>query len=435
MIPTFSWTQFTQEVLEVKDNSPYSRFGLGDVTNNNFAYLLSMGSIGASYHGTHNVNIVNPASYGHLVATVFEAGVHAEKSELKDESISFSSWNGNLDYISLGFALSNPINALLDRVEKKVNVGMSLTLAPYSTVGYDIIDTVSVENIGNVAKRYLGSGGTYKFLWGTGVKYKQFSAGINLGYLFGNIKNTRYVNFLDLNHSYDNISRSDYHVSGFVYNIGGMYDLFLNPNQIKEDPTISRKYITFGIYGNSNTSYSTNLDEIVFSAEQLIGRVDTISNNIDISGDGTLPGTLGLGFHYRQGADWAIGVNYEFTQWSNYRNDAFPEELSDSYKISMGGFYSPNAKSYINYFKRIKYKYGLFYKSDPRSLGTEKLTDYGFTLGFGLPFINQRKLSAADLSFTFGMKGNNTAIEERYMRINFGFTFNDDEWFIKRKYN
>jgi len=53
----------------------------------------------------------------------------------------------------------------------------------------------------------------------------------------------------------------------------------------------------------------------------------------------------------------------------------------------------------------------------------------------GLPFIFQRKVSHANLGIDIGRSGMNTSIQENYIRFTLGFTFNDDEWFVKRKYN
>ena len=41
----------------------------------------------------------------------------------------------------------------------------------------------------------------------------------------------------------------------------------------------------------------------------------------------------------------------------------------------------------------------------------------------------------ANLGIDIGRSGMNTPIQENYFRFTLGFTFNDDEWFVKRKYN
>ena len=65
----------------------------------------------------------------------------------------------------------------------------------------------------------------------------------------------------------------------------------------------------------------------------------------------------------------------------------------------------------------------------------EDIDDLGINIGFGMPFFYQRKISHANIGVNLGLRGRGTAIEERYVRFTFSFTFSDDEWFIKRKYN
>ena len=48
------------------DNSPYSRFGIGEISDNNFNHSRQMAGLGASYLDGYHINIVNPASYSFL---------------------------------------------------------------------------------------------------------------------------------------------------------------------------------------------------------------------------------------------------------------------------------------------------------------------------------------------------------------------------------
>ena len=78
---------------------------------------------------------------------------------------------------------------------------------------------------------------------------------------------------------------------------------------------------------------------------------------------------------------------------------------------------------------------GAYYHRDPREVDGIGVDQYGVTFGLGLPFVYQRSGSNASLGVDFGRKGQGTIIEEAYLKLNFGFTFNDEGWFIKRKYN
>ena len=187
----------SQVVAQTNGNSPYSRFGIGDPVDNNFMHTRMMGSIGTSYIDGYHINIVNPASYASLRATAFDIGLDAKRSTLSNEDNENTAWSGNLQYLSLAFPLGNPLNEILDQKKRKFKLGMAFTLMPNSTVGYNVTSLDSIAGIGNFERVYAGEGGSYKFLWGNAINYKDFSFGMNLGYLFGKIRYEQNVTFYD----------------------------------------------------------------------------------------------------------------------------------------------------------------------------------------------------------------------------------------------
>lgn len=438
-LPLFSIGQISNPFARLEspsDNSPYSRFGLGDLAEANHAPLSIMGNLTAAYHDKYNVNIQNPASLPHLKATSFEVGLNAKYSRLAEGAVQYNGWTGNLSYFSLAFPLSNPINDLLDRVDRKYQLGMSFSLNPYTSVGYDILTTGAETGVGNFERNYIGAGGTYTALWGTGLKVKDFSVGVNLGYLFGKIGTNRTIRFFNLPTAFNNFERINTHITGFVYNLGLQYDFVLNKEELLENPSLPKKQITIGMYGNPSTSFNTSTDELFLIIRDVVPSLptDTIVNVLDAEGKGKLPGKFGVGVMYNNGDIWGIGINFETQNWSAFENDQNPIELINSYKVSMGGFYSPNPTAF-NYFKRIQYKAGIFYSKEPFEVLGQEVDTYGITAGFGLPFVNVRKISNANIGVGLGVRGRNTAISEEFVKLNFGFTFNSTDWFLKRKYN
>ena len=134
-----------------KDNSPYSRLGLGDLTDQYFAAQGGMGGLGAAFHDAYHMNISNPASLARLREAAFEVGLYSEYNVLTDatgQNERLKTWNGNLRYLSLGFPLKNPINEVLDQKKKKVRWGMNFTLLPYSNVNYNI-QTLTKQSVGD----------------------------------------------------------------------------------------------------------------------------------------------------------------------------------------------------------------------------------------------------------------------------------------------
>ena len=427
------------------DNSPYSRYGIGDITDNNFNHLRQVAGLGASFIDGYHINIVNPASHAFLNATAFDVGLFAKYTSLQDRQTSGSFWSGNLEYLSLAFPLKNPINEVYDGVKKDYKLGMSFTLMPHSNVSYNIEALDSLGGTGNFSRRYEGTGGSYKVVWGNAIKYKDFALGLNLGYLFGRISNDRYVTFSELVAPFNDRFSTNYNISGFLYNAGFLYTKVINKAAFEKNRSIAQKRISVGLNVNSATGFSTSSDIFDRSVQQLPGLlqiVDTIRFISEQGGKGRLPAEFGIGSTYYYGEKSAIGVNFSWAGWSRYFNDGTGERegsLSDSYKLSIGGYVRPDYKSFDNFFKRVYYRYGLYYQKDPRLInqdntGNEILT-YGITTGLGMPFVFQRKISYVNLGANFGVRGQGTPVSEKFVKISLGVTFNDDEWFLKRKYN
>ena len=82
---------------------------------------------------------------------------------------------------------------------------MNFALVPYTSVGYDVQTEEVSMNGDSTLNVFQGTGGTTKFMWGNGIRYGNFSAGLNITYLFGQIESQRQVFFRNLGPGfYDN---------------------------------------------------------------------------------------------------------------------------------------------------------------------------------------------------------------------------------------
>lgn len=418
------------------DNSPFSRFGIGDITDPSFMAIRGMASLGTVYIDPYNLNIKNPASYSLLKSTAFDIGIYARYTNLSDNENQINLWSGNLEYISLGFPLRNPINEVLDRIEKDYALGMNFTLMPYSQVGYNITSLEVDPNFGSFQRNYKGNGGSYKLMWGNSFTYKQFSVGLNIGYLFGNIHYEQNIYFDDLSFAYQNRYENSYGINGFVWNAGAFYRLVLNKSVIKKDNNIASKILTFGLQGNLDMGFNTNGRQVKRGIFVEAPLSDTILFADELIGRGILPAEFSVGSMYYHGESWALGMDFNYYFWSHYSNEARPEKLSDAYRIALGGYFVPNPKAFNQYYKRVKYRFGLYYHKDPREINDEQFNGYGVNIGAGFPLIFQRNYYANMNPYVqFGRRGSKTLLSESFIKIGFGFTFNDNEWFLKRKYN
>lgn len=431
--------QAQTNAIQPKSNSPYSRFGLGDLTDQYFAASAGMGGLSAAFHDPYHINLLNPASLAQLQATAFEVGMFAKYSKLKDGDNSDEVWSGNLNYLALAFPLKNSINQALDRSQSPWGVGMGFALLPYSTVGYDIESITTDPGYGTTSNTLKGSGGTYRIQWGTGVRYRSFSAGINAGYQFGKLINSRLVTFDSLDNSFSTDFLDETSISGFVFNLGVQYTHEFK----KAGPNGSKiprgERLIFGAFTGNGGNFKTNSSKL-YQRVNIVdySLLDTILQETGRRQEGAMPSEFSVGLTYEKVNKLRIGIEYSAAAWSNYRNEAKPENLLDTWRVAGGLEYIPDIISYNKYSRRMRYRVGAFYGLDPRSISGEQLKRYGVTLGFGFPIILPRQqTSFVNLAIEAGKFGldTDTGLRETYAKATIGFTLNDNTWFFKRKFN
>lgn len=431
--------QTGSENIKPKINSPFSRFGLGDLSNSYFTAMGAMGGYTTAYNDPFHINLSNPASLAYLKSTAFEVGLSAKSSRLNDvgnESGSFIS--GNLEYLALGFPLKNTLNQVLDRKNSPWQFGSAISLQPYSVVGYDIITVDVNEGTGSTTNVLKGTGGTYRFNWGTAARYNNIAVGINMGYQFGKITNSRLVSFDTLSFSYFTEFRNDLSITGFVWNVGLQYTYeFKKANKEGVKIPDGRRFI-FGITGNNKRSFtSTSTNYIKRENFYYPGAiVDTILYEPEKELKGVLPSALSLGIAYEDFNKVKLGIEYSISKWGKYTNEAKPDILSDTWRFAIGGEFIPNATSYNRYLKKVRYRAGFYTGTDARSLQGEQLKYSAITFGLGMPIIMSRqRVSFVNLSFEYGTAGLKDVLNEKYFKFTLGFTLNDNSWFFKRKFN
>lgn len=413
-----------------KDNSPYSRLGIGEITNP----TLSAGGfagLSAGYADALHINLQNPASLAWLNTATFEAGIYAEHANFKFGDQQSNTWTGNLSHLALAFPIHNTLNDVLDKKKRKLRWGMSLALLPYSQIGYDIETTTAYPEVDTTVNTYQGTGGTNKFTWGNAVRYKNFSAGLNLGLMFGQLESTRSVRFLSLPNSYQDIFKDNIGVRGFVWSMGAQQLIQLEKKKTEEEMYTGKSLIV-GAYGNSATNFNTNSTVLRMGYNPVLGHRDTSVYEEDQKGSGKLPAEWTIGAMYQNPGKLRLGAEFSMGNWSEYENEAKPEVLFDSRRIAVGAEFIPDISSYNNYMKRIRYRAGFYHRTDPR---LDDLKQYALTVGFGLPVILPRQqTSFVNLSFEFGRFDTSDAIQENFVKMGLGFTLNDSSWFFKRKF-
>ncbi|MEL6844144.1 MAG: hypothetical protein AAFP02_13115, partial [Bacteroidota bacterium] len=312
------------------------------------------GGLAATFYNPYRLNIVNPAANAYLRATAFEVGIYGEYSQLTSDTEELDSWNGNLSYLSLAFPLRNVLNEVLNRKNPDWGFGMNISLVPYSTVGYNIEAISTTESGDSTLSQFQGRGGTYRILWGNTARYKGLSVGLNLGYLFGKTTNDRIVALVDgegrdLIDSYRSQLIDEISIGGLIVNAGLMYRYqFKKMEEGVLKPT--GKNIIIGAYGNTSNDINSNTSQEFFRYRNGAGfgaiPTDTIRNLSGIEGKVTLPAEFGIGVMIEQEFKYRLGLDFQAAKWSQYKNDAKPETLVDTWRLAFGGEYTPDYSSY-----------------------------------------------------------------------------------------
>ncbi len=440
-IPIIFMIIFLQSAYgQLSENLPLSALGIGELSERGTVAGNSLSGLYATYYNGYNVNLVNPASYAGLAATAFDVGVDASYITLDDGRSSQSAWGGNLKYLSLSFPLSSPVNIVLDRKEQLFKMGMNIALLPISKMDYRINQIENSEESGRVLRQYGGNGGLNKLQFGAGAQYRNFSAGLNIGFLFGTIDNEKALLFEELpngHHTYTVHARS---YNGFLWDAGVMYRYFTRRNP--ENPN-QNSWFTIGLYGNSKlpvridqkilTLRKANNYSGLDDANPNATTIDTVSLTVDEDFKNHLPSQMGVGISYTAANKLQVGVNYALENWSEFNNILNIGELRNSWSAAASVEYTPDPGSLLHYWSRVSYRGSIYMSNDPRMIQNEGLKERGVHLGLGLPIFQKRQLSYINFSIDYGKLGSQN-FSENFTRFNIGVTLNNNLWFYKRRF-
>ena len=170
-------------IAQNNTNSPYTRFGYGELGERSFGAGRAMGGVGYGLRSPKQINPLNPASYSCMdsLTFLFDFGVSGQLSWFQEGDNRQHDVNGNIDYIAMQFPVYK-------------NLAMSFGLLPYSFVGYKF-GAIRSENGVSFTETFNGSGGLSEAYGGISYAIwdKRLAVGANFGYLFGTIKHEQIV--------------------------------------------------------------------------------------------------------------------------------------------------------------------------------------------------------------------------------------------------
>ena len=411
--------------------SPYSIYGVGEVSKGGTAYTRSMGGVGIASRNKRFINITNPAAVTARDTLSFMADFG-----LVQKNTLFS--QGNLRSAKNTFNIYDFVMSFPIWKSSAFMVGIT----PFSDVGYDFShvekDPSIIGHTGNITYDSYGTGSVYQIFLGAGATFwKRFSVGAELIYYFGNID--KVVNMDYANTSYRSInSGNDIAVRGVTGKFGLQYE-----QKLGGDVSI----IAGATYrlGTNLTGYSTSYRYANQSSvsDTLNFRTDTLKGSGLKFGD-----ELGVGISVKGGDKWAAEFNYTRSDWTQSGmgsaagfavkgNMNFTPAVSQSFRA--GFEIVPNRNDIRYYLKRCAYRAGVYYDQEYYKVNGNNIHTYGITLGVTLPVF--RWYNGISVGVDFGQRAFNpktasesNVVREQYVAFNLGFNIHDI-WFQKPRYN
>ena len=398
-------------VAQNNTNSPYTRYGYGDLVNQNFGNSKAMGGIAFGLQDGSQINPLNPASYTAIdsLTFLFEGGASLQNSNISDGSVKLNVKNSSFDYIAMQFRLHR-------------RVAMSIGLLPFSNVGYNVSQSYSETSTSPAyTKQLLGDGGLHQLYVGLGVKVlNNLSIGANVSYFWGDITRTLgmvYPSYTDIygqtvSNSY--VETTGMSVRDYKLDFGIQYT----------QPIGKKHSVTLGAV--FTPKHNLNNDTYVQTNTSVITVKDTIATF------GT-PNCFGAGVTYKYDDRLTVGVDYSLQKWGDVTYMNQPNAFCDRTKISVGAEYIPS-KIGRNYFGHVKYRLGGYYTTPyyKTEAGERASREYGVTAGFGLPVPRSRSIVSVTAQYVRVEGLQAGMLNENILRFSIGITFNE-RWFFKRK--
>jgi len=395
-------------------NSPYTRYGYGDISETNSGEQRALGGVAIGSRSHSYINTVNPASYSAVdsMTFMFDIGTSALSSRFSDANKSVRTFNANLEYLTMQFPLSK-------------GMGFSAGLLPYSFAGYNTYNIDSIPNPegGSIftAKNFTGNGGFSQVYMGLSKKIgKHISLGANIYYMYGSVNNTRSVRILGSTTD-STVQTNSIKASNFRLRYGIQY---FNTFDKKHD-------VTLGLIYEHRAKLNGDFSQITAGVLS-----DTTINNYQFE----LPTVFGIGLNYTYDSRISIGLDYSLQKWAstkyfwNPTTSTNAENLNDRSKLSLGIEYTPKPLG-RKFSDRIHYRVGSNISNAYYNVpGVTLPKNYGLSFGIGLPLYNKftQTVSTLNASIEYGKVGSSTNLREDYFKFTMNLVFNE-HWFFKRK--
>ena len=439
------------QTSSVNAYSPYSMYGPGELLTPGSVQVRSMGGVGIAQRSINSVNVLNPAAASVVPqkSFLFEASfdaTHYRNSQVKfgadaNNAKARTAYNTiNIHNISLMFPLAK-------------SLGLSFSLAPYSSVGYKMkVPDENQDNwadIGRVMYGYSGEGDITEVKLSVGwAPWRNFSIGVAAKYFWGNVQRT-YV--AEVTHPITGIGTfnatrgvDEYVVNNFKMQVGLQWNIISNETR---KFTLGATYDLGGHLNPKRRSYvytDNTINSITsFPVRDKLQTLDLV-----------VPHQVGAGVYYHDRMI-AWGIDYNFAAWgannSDFNENAsydIPVKYMDTHVIKAGFEITPRSNDVRNYFNRMSYRVGARVGNYYQTFGGERINQMAITAGIGFP-VKVWGSSSINIAFEYGRMSSPKTLSidaqkvglvtQNYYKISLGFDLfsadTSDYWFVRQKFD
>lgn len=391
-------------------NSPYTRYGFGQLSTMELGANKGMGGVGIGLHNSNQINLLNPASYAAVDTLTFllDIGMSLHNTNFAEGGVKMNARNTTFDYLAMQFRLMPKL-------------GMTIGMTPFSNIGYNFSNsqTIRDDEDGEVitTNRYHGCGGLRQVTAGLGwTPFKGLAVGANLSYLYGEIYHYIYNQYTGAEvDTYTKQYQAD--ITTYKIDFGAQYLTTFGKNKLVLGATYQLGHTI------DDNGYIINATSTSVNASYDTLQVTTFS----------IPASIGLGLSYTYDDRLTLAADYSMQQYSTA--NFFGYKGTDYHRASLGFEYIPERIT-RKLFRRARYRAGLHYATSHYLIGEHRgPTEYGASIGIGLPIMNGWNaksiinISGQAVHVRPNVPG---MITENYLRLSIGLSFNES-WFDKWK--
>lgn len=340
----------------VMTSSPYSMFGVGEITSGLYGAQAAMGGTSYGLRESSTINLENPAALTALdTCRLFaEASAFIRSEAYRSGGKSNRTFTGNFSAFSLAGRLLPGWYA-------------AASVTPYSVVGYYFNSDQPLEGApqATYTSTFQGSGGLSKATLSQAVRLAPgLSVGANLSYVFGSILRQESQDGMSV--SQETYAQTCYVDFGIQYSRRFRSDLAL----------------TIGaVYGYRQKLTGKNTVTVTGDYADEVSR---LKNDIQY-----LPQSGGIGgaLAYKK---WTYAFDYTFSQYGSLHSGESQIAFRNAHEVRTGVCYFPDGFASGSYWRRVSYKAGVNLSTPYLSENKRSGLGLRLSLGFGFPVLNGR---------------------------------------------